>query len=275
MPNILWHGFKIRYEVHGQGPVVILVHGWSQSSRYWDELIPLLRSHYQVYSIDLPGFGGSDKPVRFSYALEDLTLVLVDFLEALHLSDVTFVGHSMGGVVSLLASLIAPDQVRALALINTPVQGPSAPLRAFRTVAFPELWFELGKNMPLAVRIAALVTVGRFDNHGAWAMQEVGRASSYAASRTYMRLSSMDLRGAARQVKVPTLIIGCENDLVVPPQAAHLLGSLIEGSQAVIMPNMRHMPMVEDPRSLSGLLKPFLRRVQGAAADPQRHSQAG
>lgn len=262
MPHFQWNGYKVRYEVHGHGPVVVLVHGWAQSARCWDQFVPSLRSRYQVYCIDLPGFGGSDKPSRFSYALEDLASVLVDFIAHLKVPRVILMGHSMGGVVSLLTAILAPQRLQGLVLVNTPVQGPSRPLRMFRSVVFPEFWFELGRNVEVAVRIATLVTVGRWDVRGTWAMQDVGRASPSAASRTYMRLSRLDLRRAAKAVHVPTLVVGCEGDRVVPVQAAHLLSGCIPGAELAVLPHMQHMPMVEDPTRLASAVMPFLRRVQ-------------
>ncbi len=113
-----WQGHTITYTVQGQGQPLLLVHGFGASIGHWRKNIPVLAdSGYQVYAIDLLGFGGSDKPVR-DYTVELWLQQLRDFwLEKIQTPTV-FVGNSIGGLLSLMAIAHFPEMAAGGILIN-------------------------------------------------------------------------------------------------------------------------------------------------------------
>src|SRR2546421_7790805 len=88
-------GLALHYLVEGRGPAVVLVHGLGGFAASWRHNIPSLASRATVYAVDLPGFGLSAKP-RGRYGLTYFARALHGFLEALGLSHVSLVGHSLG-----------------------------------------------------------------------------------------------------------------------------------------------------------------------------------
>ncbi|MFP4297247.1 MAG: alpha/beta fold hydrolase [Spirulinaceae cyanobacterium] len=113
-----WQNHTITYTVQGQGQPLLLVHGFGASIGHWRKNIPVLaNSGYQVYALDLLGFGGSDKPV-LNYTVALWQQQLRDFwLEKIQTPTV-FVGNSIGGLLSLMAIAQFPDMAAGGILIN-------------------------------------------------------------------------------------------------------------------------------------------------------------
>lgn len=104
---------QISYKVHGEGELTVLfVHGWCINQSYWDDQVEALKPKYQVVTMDLPGFGASDKN-RDEWTIEAYGEDVNALINQLDLSKVVLVGHSMGGNV-VLESAIKNDRVIAL-----------------------------------------------------------------------------------------------------------------------------------------------------------------
>ena len=98
-----YHGVRINYYEAGQGPPVILLHGFGASAYSWRFLGPVLAKDHRVLTIDLKGFGLSAKPEDGKYALRDQADMVAEFIRARDLHDLVVIGHSMGGGVTLMA----------------------------------------------------------------------------------------------------------------------------------------------------------------------------
>jgi 3-oxoadipate enol-lactonase len=110
-------GADLYYDVEGQGPAVVLVHGFTLDARMWDEQVPALRDIATVVRLDLRGFGRSSEPapgVAYSHSADVLAL-----LDHLNVEKAVLVGLSMGGLVVLHTALVAPQRVRGLVLLDT------------------------------------------------------------------------------------------------------------------------------------------------------------
>jgi pimeloyl-ACP methyl ester carboxylesterase len=112
---------SINYESLGDGPPVVLIHGMGASLRQWDYLMPQLATRgFQAHALDLQGHGDSAKPRNLEdYHVEVLYEQLKCWVDNLHLeSPALFVGHSLGGYLSLLYALRHPTDVHALVLAD-------------------------------------------------------------------------------------------------------------------------------------------------------------
>src|ERR671932_492735 len=90
----------VRYDVIGGGPPVLLVHGWLSSSRIWEQLAPRLAQRFTVYTLDLSGFGESDKPLS-GYGVRNGSRVLYAFCAHYGLTHANVIGHDLGGAVGV------------------------------------------------------------------------------------------------------------------------------------------------------------------------------
>ncbi len=109
---------KIHYSVKGRGKPIILLHGWGANIFCWRLLTPLLSKHYQVFELDLPGFGLSTKTTNARYGLDDQCRRIVDFMDALKISKANFVGSSMGGALSLWMGVAHAGRVLAVLVLS-------------------------------------------------------------------------------------------------------------------------------------------------------------
>lgn len=132
-------GLSLHYIVAGRGPAVVLVHGLGGFAESWRHNIDALAARATVYAIDLPGFGGSDKP-RTAYSLAYFARALHGFLDAVGVPHAALVGHSLGAAVSVTYALTHPSRVERLALVGGAVPGFRWELTwRYRLVATPGL----------------------------------------------------------------------------------------------------------------------------------------
>ncbi len=113
-----WQGNKIRYTVAGKGKPLLLIHGFGASIGHWQKNIPVLaKEDYQVFALDLLGFGGSDK-APIDYTLELWQKQIEDFWSE-HINEPTvFVGNSIGALLSLMLVTNRPEISAGGILIN-------------------------------------------------------------------------------------------------------------------------------------------------------------
>lgn len=111
------------HDYPNEGKVIVLLHGFLSSKRYWRRLIPLLRAKgYRVITIDLLGFGNAPKPSYLSYTYNDHIQHIHTALQQLHLSaPIILAGHSMGALLALRYARQYPDDTADICLINPPM----------------------------------------------------------------------------------------------------------------------------------------------------------
>jgi pimeloyl-ACP methyl ester carboxylesterase len=126
MPFVNVDGLRVHYLEEGQGPPVVLIHGWGMSAECWDDVMAVLTADYRCLALDLPGYGRSEQSERVS--VQDYAGVVAAFCRALELSGVTLVGHSMGGMITLLTALEHPRGIGRLVTAGAVITGKLSPL---------------------------------------------------------------------------------------------------------------------------------------------------
>ncbi|MGI0487780.1 alpha/beta fold hydrolase [Pantanalinema rosaneae CENA516] len=115
----VWRDYRIQYTVMGTGQPLLLVHGFGASIGHWRKNIPVLaEAGYQVYAIDLLGFGSSDKP-SIDYTVELWQELLRDFWQAHIQRPTVFVGNSIGGLLCLMVLADHPEMAAGGILLNS------------------------------------------------------------------------------------------------------------------------------------------------------------
>lgn len=114
-------GVKIHYVTAGQGPLLVMVHGFPDYHYTWRDQIPALAKHFQVVAIDQRGYNKSDKPEGVeNYKGEKLVGDLVAVLDHFKQKKMILVGHDWGGFVAWNFSMMHPDKLDRLIILNLP-----------------------------------------------------------------------------------------------------------------------------------------------------------
>lgn len=116
------NGTRLHYVTAGDGPPVMLLHGWPQTWYEWRHVIGLLATDHRVVAPDLRGFGYSAKPAA-GYDAATMAADLAALSDHLGLRDVTVIGHDWGAVFGYVYAASAPEQVRALGIVEMALPG--------------------------------------------------------------------------------------------------------------------------------------------------------
>jgi haloacetate dehalogenase len=111
------NGINQHFRACGQGPAMVLLHGWPQTSYSWRKVMPLLAPHYRCIAPDLRGMGDTDKPVA-GYDMRTVATDIHALIEALGLSDVYMVGADWGGLVARRYALDRPGMLDRICIVD-------------------------------------------------------------------------------------------------------------------------------------------------------------
>lgn len=131
MPQFIsYQNHKIAVYQEGQGPAVVLLHGWPTNALLWQPQVDLLKAQYKVITLDWLGFGQSDKPKEYTYTFTQQKEVLDKVLQTVLEPEekVTLAGHDIGGPPAILWAQEHPHRVQQLILLNTVLYTFSMPL---------------------------------------------------------------------------------------------------------------------------------------------------
>jgi pimeloyl-ACP methyl ester carboxylesterase len=211
----------------GQGPPVVMLHGWPQHAGVWRKVAPLMAGRHRLICPDLRGFGASDAPGH-GYDSQTFATDALALMDALELERAFLMGHDWGGFAGFLACFMAPQRIRAFVPLNAPIpwqrQSPRLLAGAWRS------WYVLVMASPLGPwvleRHPRQIAEGmRRDNvHAAISEQEsidyaarLARPGSGRATqllyRSYLRSVAGAVRGEpAPRLTVPTRLLFGTND---------------------------------------------------------------
>jgi pimeloyl-ACP methyl ester carboxylesterase len=286
--QLVLHGHQVFYRSAGSGPVIVLVHGITSTSRTWANVLPALAEHFTLIAPDLLGHGESAKP-RGDYSLGAYASGIRDLLIALGHERATFVGHSLGGGVAMQLAYQFPEHCDRLVLVSSGGLGReiTALLRA-ASLPGSELVLPLLVNEQL---IAAGRAVGRLLGRiGLRVHTDVGEvlrghaslADGEARSAFLHTLRTIvDPRGQRVNASdrlylaqaVPFLLVWGERDPIIPVEHARAAQRLVPGSRLEIFPNAGHFPHLDDPLRFVRVLTDFMRTTEPANVDPSRWSE--
>ncbi len=254
------NGVTIHYSVEGRGPDVLMVHGWSSSRRMWAHLSAALSPHFRCWSLDLPGFGDSDKPADDWYSIPNYQAVVAQFMEAMGLWEVRLIGHSMGGLIALDFSATYPERVSKLVVINPVVTGRAyiAPLagwkpgpavldntqRLSRRLVRPVLKHQWSKVLSPNVRYLQQ----RNDDFARATVE-----SLFGSGRATL---DYDVLGKLPCIAAPTLIILGALDTTVPNSEGHLVAVEAPRARLVVL-NVGHVVTDDRPAQTLRLIREF------------------
>ena len=111
------NGIDMYYEVYGEGEPLFLLHGWTQSLKFWSNLIPAYAKHFKVYAIDLRGHGRTSQ-LTPDFSIENVSKDVLALIDSLQLEKVNAIGFSFGGLALLEMVRSKPDRIASMIVIG-------------------------------------------------------------------------------------------------------------------------------------------------------------
>ena len=247
-------GVHIEYHVYGTGaPVLVLVHGWSCDSNYWNAQVQELKTRYTVVTVDLAGHGASGRN-RTDWTMERFGDDVVAAVQALHDPKVILIGHSMGGPVVLQAARKLKEQTIAVIGIDTLKSlGLPKPSGTAQLAAMEKNFIGATRDMvdKMFTANADPVLKRRVMDDMSQGPPEVGLAAIGA-------MQAMDYTAAVKAVSVPIVLINADLGGATDAARLHKVASNI---RVVTLKGLGHFLMMEDPKTFNAALEAELKRL--------------
>lgn len=253
-------GQKICYYISPIGNKNLLfIHGLLDASFGFRKILPLLSLDWKVHLVDVPSFGKSKLPlVKFLFQIDAFTRMIYQSIETLDLTNVTLVGHSMGGLIAqhlaILDAQRTNPKIQKLILLS-PGNAPHEKRDHVKELLFPANREEVNrllhslyyKEIPEPSEFLKSVLVTGWNS----------QAYHYLAENTIEREKEIFFSNKAKEIKIPTLILSGEDDEITDAKSMQQLCKWIKGSKLILIPNARHAIHLEKPDVIAKEINTF------------------
>ncbi|WP_406438015.1 alpha/beta hydrolase [Streptomyces sp. NBC_00631] len=259
-------GSRLRYYTVGTGPALVLMHTVRGQLDYFQRVIPLLWDHYTIYALDLPGMGWSDIVPGAQYEEPQLRAAVVEFVRGLDLHDVTLSGESLGGALSLSASVDLKDRVSRVVAFNSydyPQGGERGNLIArliISSVRMPVLgpFFATQEPRPIfrAILQGGYVDKTKLPEDFITELLRSGRRKGYdkVGRGIFRSLKGFDrARERYPRVSAPVTLVYSENDWSKPAERDRVANALTDVHR-ITVPRTGHFSALERPDEMARIL---------------------
>jgi pimeloyl-ACP methyl ester carboxylesterase len=253
LPQVEVNGVKINYIVEGDMPTaLVFIHGLGEYLESWKNQITFFSKDYRVVALDLRGHGKSAVPKK-RIEIGDFAADVKGLIDHLRIKNAYFCGLSMGALVVLELYKKHPEYFLGVILVAARHQFPPVQTGALEGMRMEILGeevatFALAANAPEALR------------------NEVAKMVAATNKSAYLQsaeaTSMLDYSEVLSIVKVPTLIVVGDLDIVTPVDSAQTINKAIAGSVLKIMHGVGHLPNRERPEEFNNTLKEFLYTIK-------------
>lgn len=265
---------RLAYVDQGQGEEpLIFIHGLGSYLPAWKKNLPELSQRYRCIALDLPGYGKSSKGL-YPFTMEFYADVIAEFMDKLHLTSATIVGHSMGGQIAMVMALKYPHKVRRLILVSTAgfEQFSEGEKEWFKEVVTPDFV----KNTPVQ-QIRANVVANFYNMPGdaefmitdRIALREAGDFIyyCYTVAQSVKGMVDQPVYELLERIQQPVLILFGENDNLIPNPILHggrtrgiarIGQERIPNSKLVLIPRCGHFLQFEKPEVFNKAVMDFM-----------------
>ncbi|MBM6583619.1 3-oxoadipate enol-lactonase [Microvirga sp. BT689] len=255
------HGIVLHHQVLGPSgrPALVFINSLGSDLRIWEEVAPAFTERFRIVLYDKRGHGLSDAPPA-PYTIDDHTDDLLSLLDHLGIEEASLVGLSVGGMIAQRMAVRFPRRVQSITLCCTAAK-----------IGTPELWaerigaVETGSIESIADSVLQRWFTPRFhetqaDDLAGWRNMLV-RTPVHGYAGTCAAIRDADLRQDAGRIAVPTLCVAGDQDGSTPADVVKGTVDLIPGARFELIDGAGHIPCVEKPAALSGLIQQHLQEA--------------
>jgi pimeloyl-ACP methyl ester carboxylesterase len=248
------------YRQLGKGYPVILIHGFCETHEIWNGFADKLAEKFEVFAIDLPGFGTSSGLNR-PFSIEDVAVQVTNWIGSVNLQSPVIIGHSLGGYVTLAMAKKFPDRFAGIGLFQSTAYDDSEERKANRNKVI-----EFVKSHGVNPYIDTFVP-GLFADKKNPSISEADRIARKTIAETLIsyaeamrdRPSSADF---LKSYLKPVLILGGQKDTIISKEITIAHGKLIKNAKVHLIQNVGHMAMYENPKEALEIVQSFALEIE-------------
>lgn len=268
------NGVRLHYVTQGEGPLLLMLHGFPEFWYSWRHQIPEFAKDHKVVALDLRGYNKSDKPREQSaYVMSEFVNDIKGVIQALGYDRCVLVGHDWGGAIAWNFAYAHPEMVEQLVVLNIPhpakfAEGLRTPQQLLRS------WYALAFQLPLLPELLlqafdyeaiAQAFTGMTIDQSTFTPADLEAYKDAAAQRgaltamiNYYRNSSNILRQEWSLLEVPTLMIWGEEDKALGKELTYGTQEFVRDFQIRYIPNCSHWVQQEKPELVNQYIREFL-----------------
>ena len=249
-------------EVEGQGPDLVLLHGWGLHGGIFDAIAPQLAEIFTLHRVDLPGHGRSPN-LAGDYSLQTVAAAVLDAVP----QQAHWLGWSLGGRVAMQAALLAPLCIRRLVVVAASPRFLAAEQQGWPGVA-PEVLesFAAGLENDYRKTLQQFLAIQAMGSERAKQEIRILREGLFAHGEPVLAalrgalgiLQYADLRKELKQITCPTLFMAGERDRLMPVRAAELAAAEMEDARVEVIAAAGHAPFISHPELFLQTIRQFL-----------------
>ena len=270
------NGINLHYVTQGEGPLMLMLHGFPEFWYSWRKQIPEFAKDYKVVAIDLRGYNDSDKPAqKEAYVMAEFIADVKGVIEGLGYDRCILVGHDWGGAIAWNFAYAYPNLVEKLIVLNMPhpakfaegLRSPQQLLRSsymflFQLPIVPEALIQLGDYQALESAFLGMAV-----NKAAFTQEDIGAYKDAFAKRGALTAALNYYRNIFKQglpsqdwsvLDVPTLMIWGESDTALGKELTYGTEAYVRDFQIKYIPNCSHWVQQEQPQLVNQYIREFL-----------------
>ena len=255
-------GVRLFYETQGKGDrSIVFVHGLMMTHEVWRNQAAALAEDFTVVTLDLRGFGDSDRP-ETPYTLETFSEDIHFLIQTLKLERPVLVGWSMGVSIGMAYASWYPETISRLVLVDGTPQFVAS--EDFPHAVPPEMAEQLVKGLQADFSAGARQFVELMfpetdaDNIKDFVYEITQKSPVESVLNCLQNVGGEDLRGFLEKISLPTLVLCGGEDRVCMPEASRYIHEKIKGSRFHVFPGKGHAPFLTDAEAFNEVLKDFI-----------------
>ncbi|MBD0346058.1 MAG: alpha/beta hydrolase [Coleofasciculus sp. Co-bin14] len=272
---IVSNGIKLHYVTQGEGPLMLMLHGFPEFWYSWRHQIPEFAKDYKVVALDLRGYNESDKPSEQSaYGMSEFIKDIEGVIQGLGYDRCILVGHDWGGAIAWCFAYAHPEMVERLIVLNIPhpakfaegLRNPQQLLRSsyaffFQLPVLPELLIQWSDYRAIESALKGMAI-----NKSTFSQADIEIYKDAASKRGALTAMLNYYRNAffifGQQqwslLEVPTLMIWGENDTALGKELTYGTEQYVRNFQIRYIPNCSHWVQQERPDLVNEYIREFL-----------------
>jgi epoxide hydrolase 4 len=270
------NGLRLHYVTQGEGPLMLMLHGFPEFWYSWRHQIPEFAKDYKVVALDLRGYNDSDKPkAQSAYVMAEFIKDIEGVIKGLGYDKCILVGHDWGGAIAWSFAYAHPEMVERLIVLNIPhpakfaagFRTPQQLLKSsymflFQLPVLPEMLIQVGDYQAIENAFKGMAV-----NKNAFTPADIEAYKDAAAKRGALTAALNYYRNMLQQgmtnpnwgvLNVPTLMIWGEKDTALGRELSYGTATYVNPFQVRYIPDASHWVQQEKPELVNEYMREFL-----------------